>query len=439
LGLATAVKPVFLSLMIIAGLVAVLSLPNAYSDFSSDKRYLVQASGYLTGKQAIYDSTLALQLGTDTWAGSNLLATLDNGIVTITGTDYLNSGTWQTTILRYGKYLVIKGDAQDLNGNTVSADLFGRIIDSNQDGSVYSITGKITGAETLKVIFSAKVTEIGAFTTQPSSATPSSGGQTTPSTQPSQTQTKTVQMTIVSGASITKTGQPLYPSSVQVTPGSTVIFKNNDSVPHRIMSGFSQTVTQGSSGASTTNTNALQFTPDRLYDSGTIAPGQTYQVTINGIGTTLFFDPTYTWINGVVTSISQTTQSKPIQVSILPGSSVSQGSASQQNQFYQNGYYSPSDIQIVPGTTIIWINNDSVAHRILSGISTQKPDNPFVPDGKIDSGVIDSGKSFQVTINGTGIIRFFDPTYDWMNGIIVSLPPSSSKIIAAPSHNPILH
>src|SRR5690242_8420327 len=132
--------------MIIAGLVAVLSLPNAYSDFSSDKKYLIQASGYLTGKQTIYDSTIALQLGTDTWTGSNLFATLDNGIITISGNDYLNSGTWQTTILRYGKYLVIKGDAQDLNGDTVNVDLFARMIDSNQDGSVYSITGKITGA-----------------------------------------------------------------------------------------------------------------------------------------------------------------------------------------------------------------------------------------------------------------------------------------------------
>ena len=430
--------------MIIAVLVTILSLSNynAYSDFSSDKKYLIQASGYLTGKDIIYDSTLGLQLGTSAWTGSNLLATLDNGVVDISGDSYLNSGTWQTTILRYGKYLVIAGDAQDLSGNTIHLNLFGRMIDSNQDGSVYSITGKITGTETLKVIFSAKVTPIGAFTTQPQPTTTPSGGPTTPSStqQPSQTQTKTVQMTIVQGAANLKTGQQLLsPSSVQVTPGSTLIFKNNDLVSHRLMSGHTQTVTQGAGGSSTTTTNAIQFTPDRLYDSGTIVPGQTYQLTINGIGTILFFDPTYTWINGVVTSISQTTQSKPIQVSILVGSSVAQGGASQQNQFYQNGYYSPSDIQIVPGTTIIWVNNDSVPHRILSGTSTQKPENPFVPDGKIDSGVIPSGQSFQVTINGTGIIRFFDPTYNWMNGVIVSLPPTPSHIIAATSHNPGLH
>src|SRR5437899_11736544 len=185
--------------MIIAVLVATLSLwnNNAYSDFSSDKKYLIQASGYLTGKDIIYDSTLGLQLGTSAWTGSNLLATLDNGVVEISGDSYLNSGTWQTTILRYGKYLVVTGDAQDLSGNTIHLNLFGRLIDSNQDGSVYSITGKITGAETLKVIFSAKVTPIGAFATQPQPTTPAPSGGPTPSStqQPNQTQTKTVQLT----------------------------------------------------------------------------------------------------------------------------------------------------------------------------------------------------------------------------------------------------
>ena len=132
----------------------------AYSDFSPDKKYLIQASGYLTGKQDIYYSSLALQLGTSGATGSNLFATLDNGIVTMANGNYLNSGIWQTTILRGGKYLVISGDAQDQRGNTIHLNLFGKLIDSNQDGSVYTITGKITTTETLKAIFSAKVTLI---------------------------------------------------------------------------------------------------------------------------------------------------------------------------------------------------------------------------------------------------------------------------------------
>src|SRR2546428_799610 len=72
----------------------------------------------------------------------------------------LNNGIWQTTMLQYGKYLVISGDAQDVSGNTIHLNLFGKLIGSNQDGSVYRITGKIVATETMKVIFSAKVTLI---------------------------------------------------------------------------------------------------------------------------------------------------------------------------------------------------------------------------------------------------------------------------------------
>jgi plastocyanin len=254
------------------------------------------------------------------------------------------------------------------------------------------------------------------------------------------TQVKTTQISILQGASTMRTGQVLSPPSIQVTPGTTIIWTNNDSVPHRLLSGHLSVTTQGQPGTANPLANAPSFQPDGKIDSGVIAPGQTFQFTITGTSTTTFYDPTYTWINGVISSIAQTSgQITPIQVSILPGSYQSQGTASQQNQLYTNNYYSPTDLQIIPGTTIIWTNNDTVSHRVLSGISTQKIGNPFTPDGKIDSGVIAPGQTFQFTINDVGIIRFYDPSYTWMSGLIVSIPTSSSKTIAAPSHNLGLH
>ncbi|HKC78981.1 MAG TPA: hypothetical protein VKB83_02695, partial [Nitrosopumilaceae archaeon] len=215
---------------------------------------------------------------------------------------------------------------------------------------------------------------------------------------------------------------------------------NNDSVPHTLLSGILSTTTQGQGGSANPTANAPSFQPDGQINSGTILPGQIFQYTMSRIGTITFYDPTYTWVNGVISSIAQTsTQGKPIQISIQPGSYQSQGSASQQNQLYTNHYYLPTDLQIIPGSTIIWTNNDTVSHRVLSGISTQKPGNPFTPDGKFDSGVLAPGQSFQFTLNDVGIIRFYDPTYTWMSGVIVSIPSSSSQIIAAPSHNPGLH
>ena len=73
-------KYVFLFLMVIAGFTATaLYLPNAYSDFSSNGKYLIDASGYVSGNKTIFDSNIALQITTGTMSGSNMQATLDNG------------------------------------------------------------------------------------------------------------------------------------------------------------------------------------------------------------------------------------------------------------------------------------------------------------------------------------------------------------------------
>ncbi len=543
----------FLPLMAIGGLLIILLLPhNAYSDFGSGNKYLIQATGFVSGSQDILDSTFDIQLTTGTQSGSSIFSTLDNGLITISGDNYLNTGGWTTTLLRDGKYLLLQGNAQDSRGNTIQVNLFGRQIDSSQTGLVYSITGKITSSETFRVIYSAKITSgASTTTTQTSTQAPPTQNQTSnvfrisivpgasnsnnlvffspsvSSVSPGSiiiwtnndnvphrimsgvaaavrgnnslpifspdgmidsgiivpgksfqytitsfnlktylsssaaqylnlpqeqtagditffdpnytwmigvispasvtTPTKSVQINILQGASTATSNLYLSPSSVQVTPSTTIVWKNNDSVPHRILSGQSQLITAGTSGRTTMKAPA--FTPDGRIDSGSIAPGQTFQYTISGTGVFSFYDPSNTWLNGNILVVSQISQMPPVQVSILPGSSLPQGSASQQNQYYINGYYSPDQIQIVPGTTIIWTNNDNVAHSIFSGTATFSTTNPYIPDGKIKSGMIEPGQSFQITINDTGMTRFYDPSYTWMNGIIVSLPPTQNHIL----------
>jgi plastocyanin len=534
-------------LISITGILLTISLPNAYSQLVSDNKYLLQASGFVAGTQTIQTSEVDLQFSTGTNNNGNTPVTLENGIVSISGDSYLNSGTWTSTLLRNGQFIVVTGDAQDLSGNTIHVNIFGRLVQTSQEGLVYYFTGKITGTtEPFQVSYSAKITSTVSSVTQlPTQTTPTqtptsqnqgntvqvsivsgssnplnqnyfspSSIQVTPGTtiiwtnndsvphqiesgvistsitnakasltpdgqinstviapgktfqytvnnvgtitfyDPSYlwmsgaitsklettTQVKTAQISILQGASTMKSGQVLSPPSIQITPGTTIIWTNNDSVPHTLLSGILSTTTQGQRGSASTAPVAPSFQPDNQINSGTIQPGQTFQYTMTRTGTITFYDPAYTWINGVISSISQTsTQGKPIQVSIQPGSYQPQGSASQQNQLYTNHYYLPTDLQIIPGTTIIWTNNDTVSHRVLSGTSTQRPDNPFTPDGKFDSGVLAPGQSFQITMNDVGIIRFYDPSYTWMNGVIVSIPPSSSHIITAPSHNPGLH
>jgi len=255
-------------------------------------------------------------------------------------------------------------------------------------------------------------------------------------------QTQTAQITILEGASTATSAKFLSPQTIQVTPGSTIIWKNDDSVAHRILSGHSQNARQSTQGAPGGQLRSPYFIPDGLMDSGMIAPGQTYSLTTQGgSGSIIFYDSANTWLNGMVI-VTTSSGMPPVQVSILPGSYSPQAMASQSNQQYYNQYYSPNTIQITPGTAIVWTNNDNVDHQIWSGVNTQSNVNKFTPDGKIESPAIPPGASYEVIINDTGLTTFYDPNYTWMSGLIVSIPTvSGQKNISAyyANANPFLH
>ena len=147
----------WLIVAILASSIILIQVVPAYSELLSGKRYMVQAGGYLVGNQTLADSSMTLQVSSGAWVGNDLFATLDSGIITIGDDSYLNAGVWQITMLRGGKYLSMTGDAQDLNGNTIHLNLFGRTIYSNQDNAIYRFTGKADGIDTTKVFLGAKM------------------------------------------------------------------------------------------------------------------------------------------------------------------------------------------------------------------------------------------------------------------------------------------
>jgi len=69
----------------------------------------------------------------------------------------------------------------------------------------------------------------------------------------------------------------------------------------------------------------------------------------------------------------------------------------------QNNTFSPATMQIQNGTTVTWINKDSVTHRVVSN------------SGLFDSGNLTTGKSYNYTFNKTGSY----PYHDLMNPSIV--------------------
>ena len=265
-------------LITISGVLLASSLQQADSELLASDKYLLQGSGFAATEESIDDSKLDLQFSTGKLVNTRMKVTLQDGLISLENDDYVASGGWAGTVLSNGRFISLSGNAENVNGDKISLSLLARLVQNSKDSSVYSVTGKLTkDGESTKLIYNAKVTGSSFI----SGKTPTQQG--TP-------KEKTVQISILPGSSNPGNIQYYSLPTVQITPGTTIVWKNDDTVSHRIMSG----VASFSPGK--------PFKPDGKIDSGDIAPGQTFTVTIKELGITRFFDTTYYWMDGVIIS-----------------------------------------------------------------------------------------------------------------------------------------
>ncbi len=92
-------------------------------------------------------------------------------------------------------------------------------------------------------------------------------------------------------------------------------------------------------------------------------------------------------------------------------------------------YFSIDLLEIEPGTTVVWTNQDSVSHNITSGVQSFGFNKPNTPDGYMASGEIPPGESFSFTVDRLGFVRFFDTNYVWMDGTIISIPTNTGTFV----------
>ena len=137
-----------------------------------------------------------------------------------------------------------------------------------------------------------------------------------------------------------------------------------------------------------------------------------------------------------------TSGEKNLKIRILPGSS-SQGVASSyiergivrdprisDGNPIRLGYFSEDRITIEPGTTVTFVNEDGVSHKIISGKENYGDRyNPFTPDGRISSAEILPGKSTTITFDEMGFYRLYDPSYPWMKIVVYSFPNVDNLIL----------
>ena len=147
-------------------------------------------------------------------------------------------------------------------------------------------------------------------------------------------------------------------------------------------------------------------------------------------------------LSKVTTTSTESTKSNNLTLHILKGASLSGVS----NSYIGTGttqsttdptklrYFSQDRISIQPGTTITIVNDDAVSHSILSGKENNDRYIPFTPDGKISTGIIEPGKSVDITFGDAGFYRLYDPDYVWMK-IIAYVFPNSDNLIFGKGQN----
>ena len=82
----------------------------------------------------------------------------------------------------------------------------------------------------------------------------------------------------------------------------------------------------------------------------------------------------------------------------------------------------PRNTTVSEGSTIIWLNNDSTPHLIVSGTPDQGPSNIFYGD------YFDAGESYNVTLDNAGVYNYYDPAWSHIKGQITVVPNNDTDV-----------
>ncbi|MCI0413480.1 cupredoxin domain-containing protein, partial [bacterium] len=92
----------------------------------------------------------------------------------------------------------------------------------------------------------------------------------------------------------------------------------------------------------------------------------------------------------------------------------------------EDNFFTPSNITVPIGTTIIWTHNGRNLHTVTSG-------SPDAPSGLFDSGNMSSGQTFQFTFNSPGTIPYYCRIHGAsMTGTITVVCPTKSQLLKNP-------
>lgn len=189
-------------------------------------------------------------------------------------------------------------------------------------------------------------------------------------------------MTVDIPANASSRGNPSFtPNTITVPQGDIIQWTNDDKVPH--------TVTSAPDGSA--------------FDSSLISAGKTFSLDTSKLNATEYdyMCTVHPFMTGKIVI------TKPQIANVTISSGASKQSVGQK-------YFDPPALSVKVGTTVIWTNNDGVAHTVTSG------DPSAGPSGTFDSGLIKPGQTFKYSFTSANATSYFCTVHPWMTGKVTA-------------------
>ncbi len=214
------------------------------------------------------------------------------------------------------------------------------------------------------------------------------------------------------------TSECYLPSSLEIQVGDTVLWSNDDTAAHTVSSG-----------------NPVDGM-DGIFDSSLFMSGTTFEFTFDESGKYPYFCMVHPWMTGeiivnekynelnqiavgepnpsgiepevvpVEPEIEPTEKrAAPLEVTMAPGAS----SPGCENT---NECYLPYQTEIYSGEPVVWINTDSAAHTVTSGL-------PANHDGLFDSGMLMLNQKWEYVFTDSGEYDYHCMLHPWMTGKVI--------------------
>jgi len=284
----------FLSLLVTSGFL----FTNSFAQIDENSAYLLEGSGYAVTEDLIRLSEIDMGISSNQKSGSSINFLIEDGFVTLDDEDFLISQL-EGKFLREGRYIRINGNIESPDGTNNNISFFGRLVEESKDAAIYGFTGRIsTFGDSYKIIYTAKLsklTKISEIVSEPTSGEMNLKIRILPGSSSQGVASSYIESGIVRDPRISD-GNPIrlgYFSQDRITiePGTTIIFVNEDSVSHKIIS-----------GKENYGDRYNPFTPDGRISSAEILPGKSTTITFDEMGFYRLYDPSYPWMKIVVYS-----------------------------------------------------------------------------------------------------------------------------------------